>query len=230
MPPVPGAALSADRFPRNTLVSGPLFCAMCRMNRTVTRPASRLAGCLLAFTLSACSSTHVVTRWQDFATEHIVFTKILALVIGGDQSLVRAGEGDLCRQVANVPCKPSYLAMPDSMRSDIPAAKALVRKEGFDGALILRIVSEREKVTYVPPSYGSTFWGFYGYTRAYDPGYYRSDQLVRVETSIYSIAEDKLLWVGTTETVNPKSLSALVEEVSKAVRQELVREGAIPAS
>jgi hypothetical protein len=199
------------------------------MKRTLTRPASRLAGCLLAIALSSCSSTHVVTRWQDPATSHIVFTKILALVIGGDQSLVRAGEDDLCRQVARVPCKPAYLAMPDSMRGDTAAAKALVSKEGFDGALVFRVVSDREKVTYVPPSYGPSFWGYYRYTRPYDPGSYRTDQLVRVETSIYSITQDKLLWVGTTETVNPKSLSTLVEEVSKAVRQELVREGAIPA-
>ena len=203
---------------------------MRRMKHTLAWPVSRLAGCLLAITLSSCSSTHVVTRWQDPATPHIVFTKVLALVIGGDQSLVRAGEEDLCHQVAKVPCKPAYLAMPDSMRSDIPAAKALVRKEGFDGALVFRVVSEREKVTYRPPSYGPTFWGYYGYTRTYDPGYYRTDQLVRVETSIYSITQDKLLWVATTETVNPKSLGTLVEEVSKAVRQELVREGAIPAS
>ena len=200
------------------------------MKRTLTRPASRIVACFLAITLSSCSSTRVVTRWQDPATSHIVFTKVLTLVIGGDQSLVRAGEDDLCRQVAKVPCTPAYLAMPDSMRSDIPAAKALVRKEGFDGALIFRVVSDREKVTYVPPSYGPTFWGYYGYAQAYNPGSYRTDQLVRVETSIYSITQDKLLWVGTTETVNPKSLSTLVEEVSQAVRQELVREGAIPAS
>ena len=195
-----------------------------------TRTASRFAGGLLAIMLSSCSSTHVVTRWQDPATSHIVFTKVLSLVIGGDQSLVRAGEDDLCRQVTRVPCKPAYLAMPDSMRGDIPGAKALVRKEGFDGALVFRVVSEREKVPYVPPSYGPTFWGYYRYAQVYSPGSYRTDQLVRVETSIYSITEDKLLWVGTTETVNPKSLSTLVEEVSKAVRQELVREGALPPS
>jgi hypothetical protein len=172
----------------------------------------------------------VVTRWQDPATSHIVFTKVLALVIGGDRELVRIGEEDLCHRVARVPCKPAYLAIPDSMRSDVPAAKALVTKEGFDGALVFRVVGDREQVTYRPPSYGPTFWGYYRYTRAYDPGYYRTDKFVRVETSIYSIAQDKLLWVGTTETINPKSLSTLVAEVSKAVRKELVREGAIPAS
>ena len=203
---------------------------MRRMIQTPPRPVSRLVVCLLAITLASCSSTHVVTRWKDPGTSRIVFTKILALVIGGDRELVRSGEEDLCHQVAKVPCKPSYLAMPDSMRSDIPAAKELVRKEGFDGALVFRVVSDREKVTYRPPSYGPSFWGYYGYTRAYDPGYTRTDQLVRVETSIYSITQDKLLWVATTETVNPKSLSTLVEEASKAVRKELVREGAIPES
>jgi len=200
------------------------------MKRTLTQLASRLVAALLVMTLWSCSSTHVVTRWQDPATSHIVFTKILTLVIGGDQSLVRAGEDDLCRQVTKVPCKPAYLAMPDAMRSDIPAAKELVRKEGFDGALIFRVVSDREKVSYRPPSYGPTFWGYYRNAPRYSPGSYRTDQLVRVETSIYSVTQDKLLWVGTTETVNPKSLSTLVDEVSKAVRQELVREGAIPAS
>jgi len=200
------------------------------MTHLFARQAWLLAGCFLVITLPACSSTHVVTRWQDPATSHIAFTKVLTLVVGGDQSLVRAGEDDLCRQVAKVPCKPAYLAIPDSMRSDIPAAKALVRKEGFDGALVFRVVSEREKVTYVPPSYGPTFWGHYRYARAYSPGSYRSDQLVRVEISIYSVSQDKLLWVGTTETVNPKSLDKLVEEVSKTVREELVRGRLVPAS
>jgi hypothetical protein len=180
--------------------------------------------------LSACSATHVVTQWQDPATSQIAFTKLLALVIGGDQALIRIGEEDLCSQVTRVLCKAAYLAIPDSMRGDIPAVKALVRKEGFDGALVFRVVGERERVTYVPPSYGPTFWGYYGYTRAYDPGYYRADQLVRVETSIYSIAEDKLLWVATTETVNPKDLGTLIDEVSGAVRKELVRRGAVPAA
>ena len=101
----------------------------------------------------------------------------------------------------------------------------------LDGAVVFRVAGEREQVTYVPPSYGPGFWGYYGHARvAYDPGYYRSDQVVRVETSIYSIREDKLLWVGTTDTVNPDSVAGLVKDVAKAVRKELEREGAVPAS
>jgi hypothetical protein len=92
------------------------------------------------------------------------------------------------------------------------------------------VVSADEKVTYVPPSYGPTFWGYYGYARpmAYDPGYIRTDTVVRVETSIYSLREDRLLWVASSETMNPKSVDTLVAEVAKAVRAELERSKLIP--
>ena len=116
---------------------------MRRMNHTLGRPVFRLAGYLLAITLSSCSSTHVVTAWRDPATSQIMFTKILALVIGGDQASVRAGEDDLCHQVKRVPCKPAYLAMPDSMRSDIPAAKALVQIQYDDvGSAADEVIAE----------------------------------------------------------------------------------------
>jgi hypothetical protein len=188
---------------------------------------------VLASTLVACSSTTVVTQWQDpsVSTTPIVFTKVLALVIASDQSLRRVGEQELCHQVRRASCTPAYLAVPDSALRDVGAVKAIVRKDGFDGALVFRILGGREKITYVPPSYGPGFWSYYGVARAgYDPGYYRADQVVRVETSIYSIQEDKLLWVGTTDTVNPDSVASLIKDVGEAVRKELHREGAARAS
>jgi hypothetical protein len=51
---------------------------------------------------------------------------------------------------------------------------------------------------------------------------------VRVETSIYTLREDQLLWVAPTETMNPKSVGSLVEDVAKAVRREREREKLIP--
>jgi hypothetical protein len=189
---------------------------------------------LLAFAafLSACSSTHIVTEWHDPSITQLRFTKVLALCISKEESLRRAAEGELCTQMPSVECKPSYLVIPDAMRDKPEEAKALVQRAGFDGAVVIRVVDTREKVTYRPPSYGPSLWGYYGYAWpvAYDPGYYRSDTILRLETSIYSVTRDALLWVGTTETVNPKSMPKVVEEVAKAVRAELVSEKLIPAS
>lgn len=187
----------------------------------------------VALLLSSCSSTRVVTQWRDPATTQLRFSKVLALCITKEQSVRRAAEGELCKQISSVECKPAYLAIPDSMieKGERDEAKALVKRSGFDGAVVIRVVDTREKVTYVPPTYGPTFWGYYGYAwpMAYDPGYYRTDQILRLETSIYSLTQDQLLWVGTTETMNPRSMPETIEEVAKAVRDELEREKLIPS-
>ena len=179
---------------------------------------------------ASCSSTRVVTQWQAPSVERLTFTKILALALAPEESLRRTAEADLCNQVTSVTCKPAYLVIPDSEMGDVDRMKALVQRAGFDGALVFRVVSADEKVTYVPPTYGPTFWGYYGYARpmAASPGYYRTDKVVRVETSIYSLREDRLLWVATTETMNPSSVNSLVEDVAKAVRRELERAKLIP--
>lgn len=180
--------------------------------------------------VASCSSTQVTTRWQDPTTKHIRFTKVLALAITKDRSLRDAAEGELCTHMPLVQCKEAYFAIPDSMISDVEAAKALTLKEGFDGAVVVRVLDKGERVTYVPPSYGPSFWGYYGYAWpiAYDPGYYHTDEVVLIETSIFSLAQDRLIWVGTSETINPKSLPAMIDDFAKAIRGELVRRDLIP--
>jgi len=190
----------------------------------------RLQTLFLVVLLASCGSTHVVTQWRDPATTQLHFSKVLALCITKDQSLRHAAEGELCRQISSVECKPAHFVIPDSMIDKNDEVKALVTRAGFDGAVVVRVVDAREKVTYVPPTYGPTFWGYYGYARpvARTPGYYRTDQILRLETSIYSITQDQLLWVGTTETMNPSSLPETVEAVVTAVRDELERDKLIP--
>lgn len=179
---------------------------------------------------AACSSTRVVTQWQDPSISQLRFTKVMALCVSKEEAQRRQVEGELCSKITSVECKPSYLVIPDSLRDKPDEAKALVQRAGFDGAVVVRLVDAREKLTYVPPSYGPTFWGYYGYAwpRAYDPGYVRKDMIVRIETSIYSVSRDSLLWVGTTETMNPSTLPELVNEVAEAVRKELLKDKLIP--
>ena len=195
--------------------------------RAVSRWA--LASCLLASTFVSCGATTVVTKWQDPTTPRLAFTNVIALVISSDPALRRVGEDELCRQVTRVSCTPAYTVVADAARGDVDVVKAIVQKAGYDGALVFRIASAREMVTYAPPTYGPTFWGYYRFAGpGYSPGYVQTDQVVRVETSIYSVRDDKLVWVGTTDTMNPNSVSALVKDVAKTVRKELERTGAIP--
>lgn len=184
------------------------------------------------FSLLSCSATSVTTQWQAPTATKLHFKKVLALCIVQDPDLREAAEGELCRQMSSVECKPAAFAIPYSMIGNVEETKAVTRKEGFDGAVVFRVLDAREQVTYVPPSYDPTFWDYYGFAWpiAYDPGSYRADEVVKVETAIFSLARNQLLWIGTTETLDPKSLPDLVDEVAKAVRGELIHRDLIPAS
>ena len=49
----------------------------------------------------------------------------------------------------------------------------------------------------------------------YDPGYTRDTRIIALETLIYSVPKNTLLWAGLSTSENPKSTQAIVgDEVS----------------
>jgi hypothetical protein len=102
-----------------------------------------------------------------------------------------------------------------------------VEAAGFDGAVVLRLSGSRTERTYVPSN--ASLWGYYGrgWGMAYDPGYMREDELVDIETALYSVADRQLLWVGTTQSLNPSDVRRTVDEIARAVAERLRQEGLI---
>ena len=64
------------------------------------------------------------------------------------------------------------------------------------------------------PAY-STLWGYYGYGwgGAYVPGYTERNTYITVETTIYSVPRNQLLWAAVSETRDPKTLQKFVEDL-----------------
>jgi hypothetical protein len=62
----------------------------------------------------------------------------------------------------------------------------------------------------------------------YDPGSVRTDTIVKLQISIYSLAEDKLLWSGVSRTLNPNKIDKLVGDVTQAIGEDLKKRGLLP--
>lgn len=196
----------------------------------MSRPPCRLLLAVATLTVVSCGTTRVVTTWQAPEARPIAFTNLLALVLAPEESTRRVAEDAICRQARAAPCTPSYRVIPDVERRNTEQVRARVQRAGFDGVVVFHIVRADETVTYVPPTFYPSFWGYYGYAYPLvaSPGSVRTDTVVRVETSIYALRDDRLLWVGSTETLNPDSVDELVEDIAGAVRRELERGGLIP--
>ena len=60
----------------------------------------------------------------------------------------------------------------------------------------------------------------YAWTSLYVPDYVYTDKVVQVETTIFSIKDDKLLWTTLSETKNPESARDVVLGIAKEIGKE----------
>jgi hypothetical protein len=61
----------------------------------------------------------------------------------------------------------------------------------------------------------------------YDPGYVRTDTVVAVQTLVFSMAQDKLVWAGQTQTTNPEKVGPFIQDLTDKVAAELKKQGLI---
>ena len=59
------------------------------------------------------------------------------------------------------------------------------------------------------------------------PSYVWKDRVVTLETLIYSIESNELLWAGRSETTNPKDIRKFVQALVEATGKELRKAGLV---
>jgi len=59
----------------------------------------------------------------------------------------------------------------------------------------------------------------------YIPGTSEQVTVVVVETTIYSVPRNQLLWAAVSETTNPKQLQSFVEDLVKQSVKEMQKQG-----
>ena len=185
--------------------------------------------------LASCGTpTSFVSTWRDPEAQPLQFQKVLVVAFVPDEGQRRSAEDAMVKNITRVDAIPSYRIMSKEEMKDSDASKAKIQELGIDGVVTMRFLGSDEKLEYVPgtmsygPSYYQPFWGYYGYASPmmYDPGYYMTTNIVRLETNIFALAADeKLIWTGHSETTDPTSLDDLINSVARATGEELVKQG-----
>jgi hypothetical protein len=96
----------------------------------------------------------------------------------------------------------------------------------------MRLVAHDQQVIVDPggfsgSAYGTfgSYYSSYGMSVSYSTGSVQTNTEVTIETLIYSLSKDKLIWAGTSRTSNPEGLQELVSEVADAVSAEVAKQG-----
>lgn len=190
--------------------------------------------------LAGCASTSFVSTWQEPLDGPIEFQgkRVAAVILSPDESTRRAAENSLSRELSRRGAQgvPSYtlLRTEDDVK-DQDAAKRILEEANIQGAVVMRVTSTDKEMNYNQGSawYGAPYYGsFYGYwgwgwPTVYSPGYLTTDTILYVETLIYSVADNKLLWAGQSKTTNPSDIDKFIRELSSAAANEMRKAGFI---
>ncbi|HKD54394.1 MAG TPA: hypothetical protein VKB72_09230 [Steroidobacteraceae bacterium] len=191
---------------------------------------------IILIAVAACAATTTFTstwRAPDVPAISPVGKTVATVFVSRDESKRRAGEDAMARSINAFGGHglPAYTVLPNEAAENADTARAKLKEAGANGVVTMRVVGKDQQVTYTPgytaPSYYGGFgpyWG-YGWGTVSSPGYLQTDTLVSVETLVYSLDRDKLLWASTSRTTNPENLDSLIKEIADATANEMVKQG-----
>jgi hypothetical protein len=203
----------------------------------VKKPAILILAILGVAAISGAKSTKLAFAWKNPNYSGGSFKNIFVLAMNGKASSRADFEDQMVAEITKpgIQAVPSYslLPRPEATPINMDKLRSIVRDQNFDAILVSRLVKYDKSVTDVPgqayPHYGT----FYSYCGAlspvvYSPGYLQTETAAQIETNFYSSAkpDGELVWTGTSNTVNPRSVS-IIDAFVKLVVLELEKEGII---
>jgi hypothetical protein len=198
-----------------------------------------LAG--IALSLAACTSNGFVASWKapDATPLQVTDSKVAAIVMIMDEAARRAAEDALVRELnaRGASGVPMYSIMPDARADDEASVRAALQGQGYAGAVVMRPIGERQEVTYsetlfTDRHYRGLWGGYYGYGWGQPWGSVtlashdvRTKTIVSIETLVYSLRQNKLVWGGQSRATNPSNVDRLIHQTARKVAKELERQG-----
>ena len=189
--------------------------------------------------LSGCASSPFTETWKDPNATPLEFKseKVVAVVLAKSQTSRRLAEDRLAQQIAvrGAQGRTMYSMLPDAREDNEAATRAALEAQGVKGVIVMRPISVDKELdvvntTHYEPAYMNYWGGYYGYGWGASYGMPVTDTRIRettvvyIETLVYSLKQNKLVWGGKSKKTNPDNLAVLVEELAEALAKELKKE------
>ena len=192
--------------------------------------------------LCACNKnkTTIPLSWRNPAYAGTGFQKLFVIGVGENDGVRRLFEDTFANALASegAAAQASYGHLPQSTQLTEEQVRSAIEGGGFDGVVVARLLNVDQEQQYVPGStysvptayYGYGYYGYYGasYAVVNEPGYFKTNTTFRIETNLYSVATGDLVWSGQSDTLNPESLTEVIDSMTATVANKLKTEKLIP--
>jgi hypothetical protein len=185
--------------------------------------------------ISSCSSTRITSSWREPDKTVVIekLNKVLVVALFKDETSRHKAEDQMAGYLGGKGIVSYNYLDANFNKANEQLLRAKLKADGFDGAVTMRLVDVDKEKLYTPgnmsfyPRYYRNFSSYYyrSWSNYSTPGYYSTTKTYSIETNVYSLKEDKIIWSGLTETTNPDGVQKMTEEVAHIVYKKMLKEG-----
>jgi hypothetical protein len=195
---------------------------------------------MICLTQLQAGSTKMVSSWFAPEAKGVKFKKLLAVVVTRSAGTRRAAEDEMVNRLnaRGNNAQASYEFLTELELEDPASAKAKVLSSGADGAVVLRLhtfnsstksqpsVRPNDPPTTTSPNPLSSEFTFFSPQPAAGELSY-TQLVVEIETLVYSLKDDKLIWRGVSKTKNPLGAQVVIREITEEAIKTMKKQGLV---
>jgi hypothetical protein len=184
------------------------------------RKLAMLSGWLLAACASS-TTTRPAKSWKNVATPSLRPTHTMVAFMTTDFSTRRVVEDRLAARLPGAVA--SYRLIPNSELLLIDAVIGRLVTFGYDGIVVVRLAPETAR----PTASGTDFYTYWDHWRnAYDADSSDTSVLYALETTLYSVHDRQMIWLGRSEPMQQPGIDKL-EDYSVDFAADNIRESGL---
>jgi len=207
----------------------------------------------LVLTSCSTTYTKMTETWKapDFKPKN--FKKLLVLGVSQNGVDRRMFEESMAKALSKVGLQSiaSYTVLPYEGKLNELTVTEAIKKYKYDGVIVTKLIKVSTGIKHVAERSYAQPTGFYqagypagyfrtGYHGFYAPGYYNhyvasytivnesaytiETKTAVIETNLYDIETEKLVWSGRSATINPLSAGTAIPSITSAIARKLKEE------
>ena len=192
--------------------------------------------CVSSIVLVSCANTKISQSWVE-PDNTKSYKDLLIIGIGESEQNRRAYEGYFVEELGShgIEAVTSYKLIKSDEKIDRETVTNAVKGMGIDGVIVTHMVAVEEETVYRSTGgyggygmgYGGGYYGglysYYPHVNSYvhDPGYYDTLETYTLETNLYDIESEELVWSARSQTFAPESVDEVIVDLTKLLINDL---------
>ena len=197
-----------------------------------------------SFLLVSCANTKISQSWVEPDNKKS-YNDLLIIGIAESEQNRRAYESYFIEALGaqNIEAIASYKLIKSNEKIDRDTVTNAIKGLGIDGVIITHMVAVEEETVYRPGAgsggygyggygyggmgYGGGYYGgmysYYPHVNSYvhDPGYYDTLETYTLETNLYDVETEELVWSARSRTFAPESVDEVIVDLTKLLIEDL---------